>query len=54
MDVSDQLNSKQKQAVSHFGTPLLIVAGAGSGKTLVLTKKIQWLIIRHKRILRLI
>ncbi|RAP32374.1 ATP-dependent DNA helicase PcrA [Candidatus Marinamargulisbacteria bacterium SCGC AG-410-N11] len=44
MMLLDELNAQQKLAVTHFGTPLLIVAGAGSGKTLVLTKKIQWLI----------
>ena len=31
------LNPQQEQAVTHSGTPLLIVAGAGSGKTAVLT-----------------
>ncbi|NLS09973.1 DNA helicase PcrA [Nesterenkonia sp. MY13] len=38
------LNPQQQQAVLHSGAPLLIVAGAGSGKTAVLTRRIAHLI----------
>ena len=40
----DGLNHPQRQAVLHNGTPLLIVAGAGSGKTKVLTTRIAHLV----------
>lgn len=42
------LNTEQKQAITHGSGPLLIIAGAGTGKTTVVTKRIEYLILEKK------
>ena len=39
-----RFNPRQRDAITHLGSPLLVLAGAGSGKTSVITQKIAWLI----------
>jgi DNA helicase II / ATP-dependent DNA helicase PcrA len=47
-DFLSLLNSSQRQAVEHYCGPLLVVAGAGSGKTRALTYRISNLVLKHR------
>ena len=44
MDILAGLNEEQRAATEHEGGPLLVVAGAGTGKTLTLAARVAWLV----------
>ncbi|WP_241392420.1 ATP-dependent helicase [Brachyspira hyodysenteriae] len=44
MDILENVSEVQREGILHTGSPLLLLAGAGSGKTLVITRKIAYLI----------
>ena len=48
LDYLTNLNESQEEAVLYLNGPLLIVAGAGSGKTRVLTSRIAHIVKQHK------
>jgi DNA helicase-2/ATP-dependent DNA helicase PcrA len=47
-DLLEKLNSRQKEAVCHLDGPLLIIAGAGTGKTTVLINRLAYLVLEKK------
>jgi DNA helicase-2/ATP-dependent DNA helicase PcrA len=48
LDLLADLNPRQREAVTHPDGPLLIIAGVGTGKTTVITRRIAWLIAEKR------
>lgn len=42
--MSAEFNEEQKKAITHKDGPAMVLAGPGSGKTLVITYRVKWLI----------
>ena len=44
MNILDNVTESQKEAITHIDGPLLVIAGAGSGKTRVITRRVGYLV----------
>ena len=44
MNILDNVTESQKEAITHVDGPLLVIAGAGSGKTRVITRRVGYLV----------
>jgi DNA helicase-2/ATP-dependent DNA helicase PcrA len=47
-ELLDGLDRRQRQAVTHADGPLLVIAGPGTGKTEVITRRVAWLIASRR------